>query len=78
MCEEVIASLNESQKSRLFNDDLRTTINLLKQTGGDRDQPLIEYMKAFEMSAFEREISVEIKLQHFLHFYEVAEGHCAK
>lgn len=57
---------------------MRITINLLKQTGGERDQALIEYMKAFEMSQFEREISVEIKLCHFLHFYETVEEHCAK
>lgn len=37
MCERVIEGLSEPQRSRLFNDELRTTINLLKQTGGEKD-----------------------------------------
>jgi hypothetical protein len=76
MCEQVIEVLNDRQRHLLFNDDLRITFNLLKQTGGEANQPLVQYMRAFNMRAFEKEISPEIKLRHFLHFYEVTEGAC--
>ena len=52
-------------------------MNLLQQTGGNPNQPLIDYMKAFGLNTFDKEIKSEVHLKHFLHFYEVLEGFLA-
>jgi hypothetical protein len=75
--DRILAGMTEQNRHQLFNDDLKTTINLLSQTGGDPEKSLIHYMKAFEMSSFEKEIVPDIKLKHFLYFYEKAEEYCA-